>query len=102
MVDLEDRYFSMEWQSLEEKPIEYRQIYHECSSISQGVVKMWVEINEASIPADHIKVWDISEKPPEEFEVRVCIFNCEEVKMMDFEGTCDCFCKAFFDSKEDT
>lgn len=32
IVDLEDRYFSLEWQSLHEKPIEYRQIYHESSS----------------------------------------------------------------------
>lgn len=32
IVDLEDRYFSLEWQSLHDKPIEYRQIYHESSS----------------------------------------------------------------------
>jgi hypothetical protein len=24
IIDLEDRYFTMEWQSLKEKPIEYR------------------------------------------------------------------------------
>ena len=36
IIDLEDRYFTMEWQSLEEKPIEYRQIYHQSSSLSQG------------------------------------------------------------------
>mmetsp|Transcript_30294 Transcript_30294/g.46318 ORF Transcript_30294/g.46318 Transcript_30294/m.46318 type:complete len:166 (+) Transcript_30294:3661-4158(+) len=34
ILDLEDRYFSMEWQALEEKPIEYRQIYHPSTSIS--------------------------------------------------------------------
>ena len=28
ILDLEDRYFSLEWQSLHDKPIEYRQIYH--------------------------------------------------------------------------
>jgi len=62
---------------------------------------MWVEINPISIPSDEITTWDISEKPPEEFEVRVCVFNCEEVKLMDIEGTVDCYCKTFFDSKED-
>ena len=34
LVDLEDRYFSQEWQSLQDKPIEYRQIYHQSSTIS--------------------------------------------------------------------
>jgi hypothetical protein len=51
-IDLEDRFFSMEWQSLEDKIIEYRQLYHQSSSISQGVVKCWVEINPLSTPAD--------------------------------------------------
>ena len=36
ILDLEDRYFSLEWQALDDKPIEYRQIYHQQSSISQG------------------------------------------------------------------
>ncbi len=32
-IDLEDRYFSMEWKSLDDKPIEYRPIYHSLSSL---------------------------------------------------------------------
>jgi len=32
-IDLEDRYFSMEWKSLDDKPIEYRPIYHNLSSL---------------------------------------------------------------------
>jgi hypothetical protein len=31
-------------------PIEYRQIYHPSSNVSQGVLKMWIEINNANIP----------------------------------------------------
>jgi hypothetical protein len=27
-IDLEDRFFSPEWQSLKHKPVEYRQLYH--------------------------------------------------------------------------
>ena len=27
-IDLDDRFFSPDWSALEEKPIEYRQIYH--------------------------------------------------------------------------
>ena len=33
-IDLEDRFFSPEWQSIRDKPIEYRQLYHASSSIS--------------------------------------------------------------------
>lgn len=44
VVDLDDRFFSPDWQAMEEKPIEWRQIYHESTSLSQGVIKMWVEI----------------------------------------------------------
>jgi hypothetical protein len=48
-----------------------------------------------------VKVWDIREKPPQEFEVRVCIFNATEIPMMDAEGTSDVFFRTFFDSKEE-
>jgi len=99
-LDLEDRYFSMEWNALTEKPIEYRQIYHESSSISQGVVKCWLEI----IPLKelpNLKLWDTTEKPPEEFEIRICVFNCMNMEIMDMEGTSDVFFKGFFDTKEE-
>lgn len=67
-VDLEDRYFLPEWRAIQNKPVEYRQIYHPSSSVSQGQLKLWVEINSASVPdEDRPRVWDISQKPPLEF-----------------------------------
>lgn len=33
-IDLDDRFFNGDWQAIEEKPIEYRQIYHESTSLS--------------------------------------------------------------------
>ena len=98
--DLEDRFFCMEWQSLEQKPVENRDLNHECSTLSQGVVKMWLEINPVAYLKD-VKVWDISEKPPMEFEVGICIFNALDIPMMDAEGTSDVFFRTFFDSKEE-
>jgi len=44
-VDLEDRYFSLDWVAIKDKPVEYRQLYHPSSKMSQGVVKCWLEIN---------------------------------------------------------
>jgi Ca2+-dependent lipid-binding protein len=33
-IDLEDRFFSLDWQSIKQKPIEYRQLYHPSTSVS--------------------------------------------------------------------
>jgi hypothetical protein len=33
-IDLDDRYFSAEWQSIRDKPVEYRQLYHPSSCVS--------------------------------------------------------------------
>ena len=46
-------------------------------------------------------VWDITEKPPEEIEVRICVFNAEEIPLEDWEGTSDVYFRGFFDTKED-
>lgn len=101
-VDLEDRYFLPEWRALRNIPVEYRQIYHSSSVVSQGQLKMWVEINPASVaPENVVKTWDISPKPPQEFQMRVCVFNTKEIKMMDAEGTSDVYIRAFFDSRKD-
>lgn len=45
-IDLDDRFFSGDWQALDEKPIEYRQIYHPSTKLSQGVVTMWLDIEQ--------------------------------------------------------
>jgi len=100
-VDLEDRYFSIEWNGLKDKPIEYRELYHESTSISQGTLKMWVEINPMQAAPGAVRDWDIAPKPPTDLELRVCVLNCKEIPMMDVEGTVDAFCRGFFDTKEE-
>lgn len=63
---------------------------------------MWVEINAVSVPPEQRqKIFDISPKPPQDFMMRVCVFDTEGIKMMDAEGTSDVFIKAFFDPKKD-
>ena len=99
-IDLEDRFITAQWQSFKNKPIEYRQLYHPSSSVSQGVVKMWVEIHPTTIPINEVNIWDIKPKPAEDFEVRVCVFDTLNIKMMDAEGTSDVYCRGYFDSKE--
>jgi Ca2+-dependent lipid-binding protein len=63
-IDLDDRFFNPDWQALEEKPIEYRDIYHESTSLSQGTITCWVEIepNDKSSRVEQ-KIWDVEPEP---------------------------------------
>mmetsp|Transcript_42315 Transcript_42315/g.55765 ORF Transcript_42315/g.55765 Transcript_42315/m.55765 type:complete len:194 (+) Transcript_42315:3877-4458(+) len=98
VVDLEDRYFSADFKSLQNKPIEHRQLSHYSTEMSQGTVVMWAEINELSAPSDTTPKWDISKKPTEDFEVRVVVWDTVDLEIMDWEGTTDGFVRCFFES----
>jgi len=70
--------------------------------MSQGTVKCWLEINPTDVaPEEKPTEWDITQKPPYKVEVRVCIFNCLDVPMVDAEGCTDAYFRGFFDTKED-
>ena len=100
VIDLEDRYFNSDFRSLQSKPIEHRKLTHPSTEMSQGTCVLWTEINEQCGPQDGIVLYDISKKPTEDFEVRVIIWDTEELKMMDAEGTTDGFVRCFFESDQ--
>ena len=58
-IDLDDRYFNPKWQSIDEKPIETRELYHMSSQLNQGVIDLWVDIDPANKATDVGKVWDV-------------------------------------------
>lgn len=104
-IDLDDRFFTPEWNYLEEKPIEQRQIYHPSTELSQGVIEMWLDITNQNAHSNaYNKVWNISPEPKQEFEVRVCVLGCRGVPEMDVEGTTDAYIRAFIsdDSVQET
>jgi len=74
-------------------------LYHNSSYAGQGFIKNWVEINPSDDTLNSI-MWDIREKPSEEFEVRLCIFTAKDI-VLDTQGTSDTFFKGFFDQRED-
>ena len=61
---------------------------------------MWAEINDQYASGEAVPIWDISKKPTEDFEVRVIVWDTEELEMMDDEGTTDGFVRCFFNSEE--
>jgi len=100
VVDLEDRFFSPEWQSIKHKPIEFRELHHKSTKVSQGLVKCWIEIVPSEVDMkEHIK-WDISPRPPSEFVVRCVVWESKDVKIKDWEGTSDIFVRAFFNAEK--
>lgn len=64
-------------------------------------MKLWVDIIPTSVANEYPK-YDITPRPPQEFEIRVCVFDTVDIKMMDDEGTSDVFIRTFFDSRECT
>ena len=96
-IDLEDRFFSETWKSLPEKPIETRALYIKSCSQPQGFLRLWVEIHPVYSKA---KIWDITPRPPEKFELRLVIWSSEEVPNSDIEGVSDLYVVASMNSGE--
>ncbi len=103
-IDLDDRFFNGDWQAIEEKPIEYRQIYHESTSLSQGVITCWLEIEPSNKQSKQQKVWDIAPEPVKDYEIRCSIMDTKNVPCEDFEGVSDVFVRCYVDDddKKDT
>lgn len=67
VIDLDDRFFNPKWVSIEEKPVETRELYHKSSMMNQGVLDCWVDIDPAKKTSDVGKVWNIETEPTRKF-----------------------------------
>ena len=85
-MDLEDRYFNNDWQQMKFKPIETRPIYNPYFSGQQGNILLWVEIFNKK-DSINISPWQISPEPKDKVELRLIIWETEEMEMMDVEDT---------------
>jgi hypothetical protein len=90
MIDLEDRYFDPIWRDLKEKPIETRTLLHPDFEQPQGEVTLWVDIFEASDNNVYKKV-DITPSPESTFELRMIVWETEDIPFMDDEETTDLY-----------
>lgn len=104
VIDLDDRFFSIDWQALDEKPIEFRQLYHHSTSLSQGVITCWVDIEEQTKAQKkktvNDKVWNIEPEPVLDYQVRISVMGTKNVPLEDLEGTSDVFIKAYIDDND--
>ena len=98
-LDLEDRYFNNDWQNLKFKPIETRQLTHPDISGQQGNISLWVEIFDKT-DSINMTPWAISPEPISKVELRLIIWETEDMRMMDVEDTSDIYVTAFIDENE--
>jgi Ca2+-dependent lipid-binding protein len=92
-IDLEDRYYDSNWVDLPHKPIETRLLYHPDFEQSQGEVTLWVDIFDSKDKNAYNKV-DITPSPELEFELRLIVWETEDIAMLDVEGTSDIYVTA--------
>ena len=97
-IDIEDRYFDNRWQALQSKPIEVRQLYHPDFERSQGEVLMWIEMFDQK-DENQIKIepWNIEPEPKSTLEMRLIIYETEEMENLDIEDTSDIYVLAYLD-----
>ena len=97
-IDLEDRYYQSNWRDLKYKPIEIRNLQHPDIQNSQGTISLWIEIIEQKDKL-YLQPWQISKEPETEIEMRLIIWETENMKMMDTEATSDIYVNAYVNPK---
>ena len=98
-IDLEDRYYNSNWRDMKFKPIEVRKLMHPDYSIKQGLIYLWVEMFEKRDRLN-MEPWQIKPEPLSQIEMRLIIWETEDIEMMDVEGTSDVYINAYVDPKE--
>ena len=98
-IDLEDRYFNSDWREMIYKPIETRLLLHPDLSRQQGSITLWIEIFDKK-DMIHMEPWQISPEPKTTIEMRVIIWETEDMELRDDEGTSDVFITTYFDPKK--
>ena len=98
-IDLEDRYFNNDWQNMKFKPIETRILYHPDIYGEQGRISLWVEIFDKK-DSINMTPWQIVPEPLTKVELRLVVWETEDMRAMDVEDTSDIYITAFVDQKD--
>jgi hypothetical protein len=80
------------------KPIETRPLIHPDISSQQGNILLWVEIFDKK-DSINMAPWQILPEPSSQVQLRLVIWETEDMRMMDAEDTSDIYVTAFIDQK---
>ncbi len=78
IIDLENRWFSKTWRSLQPKPVEQIALRLPTSRLPQGKVSLWVDIL-SNAESTSSPFYDISPPPPIKFEIRLVLWGAKEM-----------------------
>lgn len=95
-IDLEDRLFHRKWQAISTQPIEYRNLWIDTCSTSQGMVQLWIDI----FPQDQVPFYpmiSIDPPAPRTFEVRLIVWKSDQVTNHDQTEMNDLFVTAWME-----
>ena len=98
-IDIEDRYFDNKWQSLQNKPIEIRDLHNSEGKTNQGNISLWLEIFDKN-DIDKIIPWNINPESSNNLECRLIIYETEEMENLDIEDTSDIYVLSYITEKE--
>lgn len=103
-IDLEERYFSKQWQEYNEPskkvPIEERVLTKKTSAAPQGILECWVELMTPK-EAKMRPILDVRPFPKEPFELRIIVWGTKDVKFRDTAEECnDLYVKGKFGNQE--
>ena len=99
-IDLENRYFSKRFRKLSNIPIETRPLYHPLSKTEKGRIKLWVEIIPVKNSEEVKMIWDLTPRPPCDYQLRVIVWDVENVPSQDIEDCSDLFVTALVGEKQ--
>lgn len=79
---------------MKDKPVERRILKHPDFETSQGWITLWLEIFENR---NDFKKWDISPPPKTEMELRMVVWETENIPRGDIEGVSDEYINCYID-----
>ena len=89
-IDVEERWFSEDWQRMTTKPIEHRDLFLRSKKV--GKLACWVDIEPMINNEQKAPFYDITPPPSQEFELRAVVWKCEKVPFGDvFSETSDMY-----------
>lgn len=97
-VDIEDRFYDPNWLKLTDKPIETHDLIDQTSPGYKGNVSFWMEIIDKE-QLKTLKKWDITQRPPWKLQMRLIVWETEDLPMVDVEGCSDFYVYGFVNEK---
>ena len=98
-IDITNRWYHDEWNNIQHKPLELRQLFNQYAVGPQGIIELWVDIL-SQREAKMFKPIDISLPPVKPFVIRMIIWNAKELACNDMNNMNDLYISGIFNDEK--